>query len=59
MQYKIFDILVEDAVEEEIEDSEKKEDKTTPDGIFLTEKDPFYVKDPHKALKNFYDKESK
>nr|CAB3266293.1 kanadaptin [Phallusia mammillata] len=49
--------MLEDAVEENIEEEEKKIEKPSLDAIALPEKDPFYVKDPHKALKNFYEKE--
>ena len=56
----VFDTMtVEDAVAES--DEEKEDDNKEKDPIFSLEdqKEKFYVKDPHKALKNFYDKEGK
>ena len=44
---------MEDAVAES--DEEEKEEEQLP--VLQERKDPFYVKDPHKALKNFYQKE--
>ncbi|CAK8693215.1 unnamed protein product [Clavelina lepadiformis] len=45
--------MLEDAVAES--DEEEKEEEQLP--VLQERKDPFYVKDPHKALKNFYQKE--
>ena len=42
---------------DEEEEEETKEEE--PTFSLQDKKDPFYVKDPNKALKNFYDKEGR
>nr|XP_026694178.1 LOW QUALITY PROTEIN: kanadaptin [Ciona intestinalis] len=52
--------MLEDAVEEEEEEEEETSKEPGPPMTLFRcsrKRDPFYVKDPNKALKNFYEKE--